>query len=81
MSKPSETSMDRAQEIVRARGGVCLVPIKGRFGISSHEKTFCDCEVEEMIAAALDENEEAVKLYWLQAYRQALAEYKKEETE
>ena len=74
-------SMDRAQEIVRARGGVCLVPIKGRGGISSHEKTFCDCEVEEMIAAALDENEEAVKSYWEQRYHQALAAHnKKEET-
>ncbi len=47
-------SLDFAREIVRSRGGVCLVPLPGKGGISSHEKTFCDCEVEEMIAIALD---------------------------
>jgi hypothetical protein len=47
-------SLEVAREIVRSRGGVCLVPLPGKGGLSSHEKTFCDCEVEEMIALALD---------------------------
>jgi hypothetical protein len=51
---PSKESLAKAREIVRAKGGVCLVPKPGHFGLSSHEKTFCDCEVEEMIATALD---------------------------
>jgi len=54
MSIASAKSLESARKIVRDRGGVCLVPLPGRDGISSHEKTFCDCEVEEMIAEALD---------------------------
>lgn len=52
---PTTKSLEVAREIVRSRGGVCLVPLPGKGGISSHEKTFCDCEVEEMIAKALDQ--------------------------
>lgn len=43
-----------AREIVREAGGVCLVPLPGKFGLTSHEKTFCDCEVEKMLEKAIE---------------------------
>ena len=50
----SAESIERARKIVQENGGICLVPKSGRGGISCHEKTFCDCKVESMIAEALD---------------------------
>jgi len=42
-----------AEKIVRDKGGVCLVPLPNSFGLSSHEKTFCDCEVTNMLVDAI----------------------------
>lgn len=33
-------------------GLVCLVPNKGKGGITSHEKTLCDCQVLEIFSYA-----------------------------
>ena len=34
------------------KGLVCLVPNKGKGGITSHEKTLCDCQVLEIFSYA-----------------------------
>lgn len=53
---PSKSDKETARQIVRKEGGICLVPKSGGHGgISCHEKTFCDCTVEELIAKAIAE--------------------------
>ena len=75
-----KTPEEKAREMVRQRGGICLVPKAESINensmlLSSHERTFCDCEVEDMLAQALndaksfpeaptdDEIEKAAKFY------------------
>lgn len=49
-----KTPQEIARDICSAKGMVCLVPNENSMcGISSHEKTLCDCEVEELIAQAI----------------------------
>ncbi len=48
-----KTAAEIARELCRAKDMVCLVPLPGKGGISSHEKTLCDCEVEKMLTQAL----------------------------
>lgn len=53
------------------KGLVCLVPMHGHSGITSHEKTLCDCEVLEIFSAydaAIKERDEL---------KEKLGEYKK----
>lgn len=45
---------ERARKIVGDRRGVCLVPLPdSKYGMTSHERTFCDCTVEEILADAI----------------------------
>lgn len=51
MGKPTARDIEKARAFVRSKGGICLVPKPdSSMGMTCHEKSFCDCTVEEMLA-------------------------------
>jgi len=55
---PSKSARDEAERIVRAKGGLCLVPKENsEHGMTCHERTFCDCHVETILEKAIEKAE------------------------